>query len=72
MDNPVPIQPYKHDCEKCVWVGWFHMGSGWANVYFCPNPLGDWYPGSVVIRYSNEPSDYWSSPVGLVKKSALY
>jgi hypothetical protein len=52
------IQPYSHDCKSCVWVGWF---SPWVdkppmNVYLCDK--------TVIIRFSDEPSDYWSATAG--------
>jgi hypothetical protein len=52
---PNIIQPYKHDCGRCKWVGWYHHpGSPLpANVYLCGE--------TVVIRYSDDPPDYWSS-----------
>ncbi len=49
------LQPYKHDCRTCQWVGWLTIDRQIppANVYICGK--------TVVIRYSDEPSDYWSS-----------
>lgn len=57
------VKPYQHDCPNCKWVGWF---TPWAdkppyNVYLCGE--------TVVIRYSDEPSDYWSSTAGGTKGS---
>ena len=62
---PEIIQPYKHDCSVCVWVGWLHLGNdnGWGNVYICGK--------TVVIRHSDEPSDYWSMNAGSTKPHAL-
>jgi hypothetical protein len=72
------LQPYKHDCDRCMWVSWIHMpgggkfGSDWGNVYFCPNPRQDKdYPGSIVIRFSDEASDYWSACVARSMKGSL-
>ena len=73
------IKPYKHDCEACIWVSWIHLpghgkwGSDWGNMYFCParqgkSPLAI---GSVVIRFSDEPSDYWSCGVGETIKGSI-
>src|SRR5262245_33964900 len=56
-------QPYAHDCYNCIWVGWFFGGEQYANVYFCPSGGHGPSKGSVIIRYSDEPSDYWSAPV---------
>ncbi len=52
------LQPYKHDCHTCQWVGWLTISDSMppANVYICGK--------TVVIRYSYEPSDYWSSLEG--------
>ena len=68
------LQPYKHDCDKCIWVAWIHVkgggkfGNDWGNMYFCPNPSDgepkNLSPGSVIIRFSDTPDDYWSSPIG--------
>jgi hypothetical protein len=72
------LQPYEHDCEACIFVGWIHIkgggkhGSDWGNMYFCPPRKGSLGKhGSVVIRFSDEPSDYWSSPIGIIGKAAL-
>ena len=63
-------QPYKHDCDHCIWVTWIAApnpvsGSEWANMYFCPKTH------SVIIRFSDEPEDYWSAPIGVMKKGPL-
>jgi hypothetical protein len=72
------IEPYKHDCDRCIWVGWIYVkgggkfGGDWGNMYYCPTPdLFVGGHGSVVIRFSDEPSDYWSSPVGVTLKGSL-
>jgi len=51
------IQPYKHDCDRCVWVGWIKSGEKFGNIYLCKGKFME-----VIIRYSDEPSDYscWS------------
>lgn len=73
------IEPYKHDCERCVWVSWIHIkgggkfGSDWGNMYHCPgyeHAASIGY-GTILIRFSDEPSDYWSSPIGAAVKGAL-
>jgi hypothetical protein len=60
------IEPYKHDCGKCKWVGWYmHPGSNLpANVYLCGQV--------VIIRHSSEGSDYWSGTAGQIIKSSIY
>jgi hypothetical protein len=63
------LKPYEHDCDKCVWVGWIHIqgggkwGSDWGNMYLCGK--------IVVIRFSDEPSDYWSGRAGDCMKGSL-
>ena len=52
------LNPHTHDCENCVFVGWYKN----ANVYFCPRLAGNDL-GSVIIRESSEPSNYWSLSV---------
>jgi len=70
------LEPYEHDCTRCVWVGWIYVkgggkwGSDWGNMYFCP-PHSATDRGSVIIRFSDEPSDYWSNPVGVCSKGSL-
>ena len=60
------LEPYDHDCKKCVWVGWFSApGSNLpANVYLCNSK-------TVVIRFSSEPSDYWAAVAGETEKGPL-
>lgn len=75
------IEPYAHACSRCIWVGWIFVkgggkwGSDWGNMYFCPTPRtgeeAKRRPGSVVIRFSDEPSDYWSNGVGYSRKGAI-
>ena len=59
------IQPYKHDCKGCKWVGWF---GPWEdkppmNVYLCGT--------TVVIRMSDDPPDYWAATAGVAVPGAL-
>lgn len=63
------VEPYKHDCEDCAWVNWIVIdGKRLGNMYFCKNSISEM--GSVVIRFSDEPSDYWSSPIGMATKGS--
>jgi len=55
-DGTYTLKPFKHDCKECEWVGWI-SNSKLGNVYICQGK-------TVVIRYSDEPSDYWSSTIG--------
>ena len=52
---------YKHDCEKCVYLG----SAQEKDFYFCNKSLagGD----SLIIRLSDKPSDYLSMPVEVAK-----
>ena len=52
---------YKHDCEKCVYLG----SAQEKDFYFCNNSLTG--SDSLVIRLSNKPSDYLSMPVEVAK-----
>ena len=67
------INPYQHDCENCVWVGWTpcrNASNGWGNMYFCQGVAGG-RAGTVIIRYGNEPHEYLSMPVGVCQKGGL-
>jgi hypothetical protein len=53
-DGNYVLEPFKHDCDSCKWVGWISMGDDrLGNMYICNGK-------DVVIRFSDEPSDYWS------------
>lgn len=55
---------YEHDCSKCELVFSINMGNDRdVDVYFCPGSLG----GSIVIRYSDEGSQYWSMDRGTIR-----
>lgn len=69
----VVLQPYKHDCDHCIWVGWVpcrdQNENGWANMYLCDKRgLGK---GSILIRYGDEPSEYLSYLVGASQIGSL-
>lgn len=58
------LKPFRHDCEHCIFVSWIIMQGRWGNLYYCPNNAGHLSDhGSVVVRFSDEPADYWSMPV---------
>lgn len=70
------LEPYDHDCPRCLWGGWINVNGRWGNLYFCPSQpetVSDTtkFPGSVLIRFSNEVNDYWSVPIGNTEKGAL-
>jgi hypothetical protein len=60
------LKPFVHDCDRCIWVSWVRFEGRWGNMYFCPSLSSGSMalPGSIVVRFSDEPSDYWSSLVG--------
>lgn len=51
------LEPFEHDCSSCQWIGWHTEGEELINVYLC-QPKG--HIGSLIFRYSSEPSDYSS------------
>lgn len=59
------LKPYNHDCLSCKWVGWFSPYGDKVpmNVYVCGN--------TVVIRFSDEGSDYWSATIGQTTKGDI-
>lgn len=57
LDNTYTLEPFKHDCKTCKWIGWITQGEKLGNVYICKGK-------TVIIRYSDEPSDYWCASVG--------
>ena len=66
------IEPYEHDCDRCIWVGWVKWeGNRFGNMYFCPPRDGSGSKGSVIVRFGNRADDYWSSPVGVCLKGPL-
>lgn len=62
MKNLLTDKPlYKHDCEKCVYLG----SAQEKDFYFCNKSLTG--RDSLVIRLSDKPSDYLSMPVEVAK-----
>ncbi|MAP23896.1 MAG: hypothetical protein CL582_23440 [Alteromonadaceae bacterium] len=57
----IEIEPFIHDCTVCIWMGWVLRENIPANMYFCPGSRND--IGTIILRYSDEPSDYLSRPV---------
>lgn len=64
---PGTIEPYKHDCKNCEWVGWYPHSKPYGNVYICRNGKDE----TLIIRYSDEPSDYWSMPLGISRRGPV-
>jgi len=65
-DKKIVLQPYRHDCDACVWVSWVSWTnrSKPANMYLCQGK-------TIIIRFSDEPSDYWSMTAGEAVKDAV-
>jgi len=57
----VDMAPYEHDCDGCGWVGWFapYSDKPPMNIYVCASKPEEQI--TVVIRFSSDPPDYWSS-----------
>lgn len=55
---------YKHDCEKCIFLGRDIIPQGekppkFVDLYLHPSRVED----SLIARYSDEPSDYWAMDI---------
>lgn len=50
----ITLQPYKHDCDRCIWMGWVTVGETYGNMYVCPTPNFT----EIIIRWSDDPPDY--------------
>jgi hypothetical protein len=65
-EDKIEIEPFQHDCQVCIWMGWIWDGNIPVNMYFCPGKpeRGDGKDlGTIIWRYSDKPSDYRSRPV---------
>lgn len=49
------IKPYKHDCDRCKWVGWVNVGIVHGNMYICRHGKKRI---EIIIRWSDDPPDY--------------
>lgn len=56
---------YKHNCNGCVFIEQSEATGRVIDWYHCPRCDG----GTIVGRASDEPSDYWSMPVGVIKSA---
>ena len=54
---------YKHDCNDCIYLG----SDETRDYYFCKKRSLS-VEGSLIIRYSDKPSDYSSMPKDIVKR----
>lgn len=57
--NKNPIKKWKHNCEECMFQG-RHNSMDW---YVCYRTSDD---GSVLARYGDSGSHYWSMPINLI------
>lgn len=59
--NPKPR--YEHDCDNCIYVGaisYYSNEHNYADVYLCQHDSSY----SLIVRFSDEPSDYASNDIG--------
>lgn len=63
---------FKHDCNKCILLRSteYHDEDN-EDLYLCPNSSLD-KKGSIVVRYSDEGSDYQSFPVKMIEENSEY
>ena len=61
------MSTYKHDCDKCKFVGEFAVKLGSKLQVMDGYVCGD----SVLLRYGNEPHEYMSSPVEVILYAAV-
>lgn len=67
MTPPVvpQVRPlYQHDCKGCKFLGHISTICGEADVYYHDNIPG--YQPVLQIRYSDEPSDNATTPIGIL------
>ena len=61
------LEPYQHDCSECQWAGWLPHFHKAGNLYLHHGTEST----LVIVRFSDEPSDYFSSST-LLKKQGIY
>lgn len=61
------LQPYKHECDHCSFIGWMPTERGMANAYVCRCPGAS--AASLLIRYSDEPHDYMTMRIPEEKRA---
>jgi hypothetical protein len=60
----VSVDPYKHDCPSCQWLGWHsETGGKLVNIYICLPDGGAEGLGALIIRYSDSSALYNSYPI---------
>ena len=58
---------FEHDCNACVYLGQFKKFDCW----FCPPHKSDIGGGSLIMRYSSEPSEYASYDMSTAVRIAI-
>ncbi len=53
---------YQHNCANCIFICRYKHD----DVYICVHKTG--YPGSFVLRHSDDPSDYSSYPLDMLPR----
>jgi hypothetical protein len=59
------VQPYKHDCLNCKWIGWITIESKLGNMYLCMKG----HLIEIIIRWSDAGPDYSCYSVNTKKKT---
>ena len=54
---------WKHDCERCTYLGSMHMSNHTSDWYVCTS--------SVIARKGDDGPDYWSMPKDMVTDTRL-
>lgn len=63
MNFDIGIPKYQHDCESCQFLGHFFS----VDVYVCMyDKKFDDYIGTLIGRYSDEPSDNHTCPIHML------
>lgn len=62
------VKQFEHGCDSCIFLGNIYSSfseTKEADVYFC-NPVNNPLTATLVIRYSSEGSDYFSSDLPIL------
>jgi hypothetical protein len=57
---------YQHDCDVCEFIETDSLGDWYICIVNSTSPEQIGILGSIICRYSDEGSRYWSSPIGMV------
>lgn len=65
----VALQPFfKHDCEKCTYLGSAEINTVKVDFYFCPDEIKT----TLVYRFGDDPQDYGSTWVDYVSPLSIF